>query len=182
MCLCVLVCVCMRACVCVCMRMCVCVCVCACVCVRVCMHMCVCVRVTVCMRTCVCVRVCVCACVCVCVCVCACVCVCVCVCVCMCVCVCHTQVRTEHQMPVTHTHRLALHSLEESTEDLSQCRLSSCLVNGALAGQVDVVATPHREDHRATVHITCGRSHDSEECLEREGVKGEGKEEGVERV
>ena len=107
-----------------------------------------------------------------CVCVCGCrVCACVCVHVCTCMCVCHLCVSASYSgmqkrlNPVNTTHRLALHPLKQRTKDLSQGRLSSCLVDRALAGEIDVVTAPHSKDHCASMYITGGGCHDGEECL-----------------
>lgn len=63
------------------------------------------------------------------------------------------------------THRLALHAREDDVEHLRERGLRRGLVDEVAAGQVDVVAGPDREEHRALVDLDVGGGHRRQQGL-----------------
>ena len=72
------------------------------------------------------------------------------------------------------THCLALHAREDDVEHLCERGLGSGLVDEVPAGQVDVVAGPHRQQNCALVDLDVGGGH-----RRQEGLGGDDKDSGV---
>ena len=65
------------------------------------------------------------------------------------------------------TYGLVLHACEDDVEHLCECGLGSRLVDEVLAGQVDVVAGAHTQQHRALVDLTRVGRHHRQQRLQR---------------
>lgn len=71
------------------------------------------------------------------------------------------------------TDGLVLHAGEDHVEHLCESGLGRGLVDEVTAGQVDVVAGPDGEEHRALVNLYVGGGHRRQQGLrEREGRQG----------
>lgn len=74
------------------------------------------------------------------------------------------------------THRLVLHAREDYVEHLCERGLGGGLVYEIAAGQVDVIAGPDGEQHRALVDLDVGRRYSGQQGL-RGGEESEEEEE-----
>lgn len=64
------------------------------------------------------------------------------------------------------THGLVLHAREDDVEHLRESGLGRGLVDEVAAGQVDVVAGPDGEQHRALVDLDVWRRHGRQQRLQ----------------
>lgn len=63
------------------------------------------------------------------------------------------------------THSLVFHAREDDVEHLRERGLRGGLVDEVAAGQVDVVAGPDRQQHRALVNLNVRRGHRRQQGL-----------------
>lgn len=71
------------------------------------------------------------------------------------------------------THSLVFHACEDNVEHLRERGLGGGLVDEVAAGQVDVVAGPDRQQHRALVDLNVRRGHGRQQGL-GQGQKASG--------
>lgn len=69
------------------------------------------------------------------------------------------------------THGLVFHACEDNIEHLRERGLSSGLVDEVAAGQVDVVAGPDRQQHRALMNLNVRRGHSRQQGLDGDESK-----------
>lgn len=65
------------------------------------------------------------------------------------------------------THSLAFHAREDDAEHLRERGFSCGLIDEVAAGQVDVVAGPDCQEHRALMDLNVRRGHDGQQGLHR---------------
>lgn len=71
-------------------------------------------------------------------------------------------------LDVQGTHSLGFHACEDDAKHLCERGFGCGLVNEVAAGQVDVVAGPDRQEHRALMDLNVWRGHDGQQGLQRD--------------
>lgn len=74
-------------------------------------------------------------------------------------------------LDVQGTHSLGFHACEDDAKHLCERGFGCGLVNEVAAGQVDVVAGPDRQEHRAFMDLNVWRGHDSQQGLQRDNSR-----------
>lgn len=82
-----------------------------------------------------------------------------------------TSISKQNKKAITKwTNSLVFHAREDDIEHLCERGLSSGLVDEVAAGQVDVIAGPDGQEHRALVNLYVRRGHRRQQRLEEEEV------------